>query len=166
MKKLNNNQQKLLKFVHILSAAIWTTGVLLLCVLPLAWANINNGDQLYMFNAIYRFIDINVLSPAAVITLLTGLIYSLFTNWGFFKHGWLVYKWVVTILLILIGTFYLGPIATAMRDITAVKYLDALNDATYVHNRSVSIWAAPINGLLLIGSYFVSVYKPWKNIKK
>ena len=166
MKLLNVNQLKFLKSVHLISAALWLTCVMLLLILSLVWNRIDEGNQFYMYNAIYCFIDLRILSPAAIVTLITGLIYSLFTKWGFFKHGWLIYKWVVTVALILIGTFYLGPMTSAMRDITAIKHMDALNDANYLHGRSVSAWAAPINSLLLIGAYFVSVYKPWKNINK
>ena len=69
---------------------------------------ITKGDELYMFNYLYHFIDMYFVSVGASITFLTGLIYSVFTPWGFCRHGWLVYKWIVTVFIIVIGTFYLS----------------------------------------------------------
>ncbi len=107
-----------------------------------------------------------VLTPAAVVTLLTGIVYSLFTKWGFFKHGWLVYKWIATEAIILTGTFYLGPMVTKMLAITDLQRLDALNDPYYMQGVTIGIWAAIINTILLLVAVFFSVYKPWKNMKR
>ncbi len=85
-----------------------------LLVIPIIARYIGTGEELYMYNLMYHFIDMYILTPAAIATLLTGLIYSLFTKWGFFKHGWLVYKWLVTLAIIILGTFYLGPMTTKM----------------------------------------------------
>jgi hypothetical protein len=37
----------------------------------------------------------------------------------FFKHGWMIFKWIVTIVTILFGTFFLGPWETTMMEISA-----------------------------------------------
>ena len=119
-----------------------------------------------MYNVIYHFIDMFVLTPAAVATLLTGLIYSIFTKWGFIKHGWIVYKWIVTLLLVIVGTFYLGPMVTKLLGIADVKRFAALQDQYYRHGGYIGIWAGIINSSLLIIAVIFSVYKPWKNLIK
>jgi len=121
MNKLTTSQQKILKSIHLISAGLWLSSVIILMLLPIIYRNITTGDELYMYNLVYYFIDMFILTPAAIFTLLTGLIYSLFTNWGFFRHGWLVYKWVVTLLIILIGTFYLGPLVTKSLEIAVIQ---------------------------------------------
>lgn len=166
MKTLNRSQQHLLKTLHLVSAAIWMTGVVILALLPLISSKITSGDELYMYDLVYHFIDIKILTPAAVVTLVTGLIFSVFTRWGFFKHGWLIYKWIITVVIILTGTFYLGPMVTNMLDISDLKRIAALEDPYYQSGLVIGLRAAVLNTILLIIAVAVSVYKPWKNIKK
>ena len=166
MKSLNRSQQNLLKTFHLISAGIWMTGVIILMLMPLISKNITIGDELYMYDRIYHFIDINILTPAAVFTLITGLIFSVFTKWGFFKHGWLIYKWAITVVIILTGTFYLGPMVTNMLEVSNVQRISALGDPYYQTGLVIGFWASIINSILLIIAVVVSVYKPWKNISK
>lgn len=166
MKKLSISGQKFLKAIHLVAVGLWLSCVFVLLVMPLMARQITTGEELYMYNLIYHFIDMYILTPAAVVTLLTGIVYSLFTKWGFFKHGWLVYKWIVTLAIILTGTFYLGPMVTKMLAITDLQRFDALSDVYYLHGVTVGIWAAIINTILLLVAVFFSVYKPWKNINK
>ena len=165
-KRMTVSQQKLLKVFHLLFAGIWFSCVILITLLPLISIKLTTGDELYMYNVIYHFIDMFVLTPAAVATLLTGLIYSIFTKWGFIKHGWIVYKWIVTLLLIIVGTFYLGPMVTKILGIADVKRFAALQDQYYQHGGYIGIWAGIINSSLLIIAVIFSVYKPWKNLIK
>lgn len=162
MKQLSMQNQKLLKTIHIIAAGIWLAGVVVLLILPLIGRRIESGDELYMYNLVYHFIDMKILTPAAVVTLFTGLIYSLFTRWGFFKHGWLIYKWIATLFIILTGTFYLGPMVTEMVEITQQERLRALENSYYNRGVTIGIWAAVINTALLIAAVWFSVYKPWK----
>ena len=166
MKELTPFHQKLLKVIHLISASIWLSSVVTLMLLPNISKKITLGDEIFMYNLAYHFIDMFILTPAAILTFLTGLIYSLFTKWGFFRHGWIVYKWVVTLLIIITGTFYLGPMVTKLLGISDVKRIVALQDQYYIQGESIGLYAAIINSLLLIIAVFVSVFKPWKNIRK
>ena len=66
--------------------------------------------------------------------LITGLIYSSFSNWGFFKHTWLILKWIITVAAILFGTFFLGPWETTMMEISGKLGMSSLSDQTYLYN--------------------------------
>lgn len=162
---LTASQQKILKTVHLISVSLWLSSVITLIFLPIISRNIASGDELYMYNVVYHFIDMFLLTPAAICTFITGLIYSMLTKWGFFKHGWLIYKWVVTVLIILTGTFYLGPMVTKLLEIAKIQRIDALQDQYYVQGETIGLYAAIINSLLLIVAVLFSVYKPWKNTK-
>ena len=166
MKKMSVSQQKLLKSVHLIFAGLWLSCVIMLTVLPFISKKIMAGDELYMYNVIYHFIDMLVLTPAAIVTLITGLLYSLFTRWRFFRHGWIIYKWVITLAIILVGTFYLGPMVTKLLEVSDIKRMDALNDPYYLKGVTIGLWAGIINSILLIIAVFFSIYKPWKNIKQ
>lgn len=166
MKELTLSQQKLLKVIHLISTSIWLSSVITLMLLPIISKKITTGDEIYMYNLVYYFIDMFILTPAAILTLLTGLIYSLFTKCGFIRHGWILYKWVVTLLIIIIGTFYLGPMVEKLLEISEIQRIEALQDQYYIRGEIIGIYAAIINSVLLIIAVMVSVYKPWKNIKK
>lgn len=142
------------------------TGVIILTLMPFVSKNITSGDELYMYDRIYHFIDMMILTPAAILTLISGLIFSIFTKWGFFKHGWLIYKWAITIVIIVTGTIYLGPMVTEMLNISDIKRIAALEDPYYQSGLITGLWASITNTTLLIIAVAVSVYKPWRNIKK
>ncbi|VFQ44415.1 hypothetical protein [Desulfoluna butyratoxydans] len=162
MKTMSRSQQNMLKAVHLIAAGLWLSSVIIIAVMPYVSKGISSGEALYMYNLIFHFIDMKILTPAAVVTLITGLLYSLFTRWGFFKHGWLIYKWAATLAIILSGTFYLGPMVTQSMVISELKGMAALQDPVYLHGLTVGAWAAGINTLLLGLAVVFSIYKPWK----
>ncbi len=163
---LSVNQQKVLKIFHLLFASLWFASVVTMTSLTALVNGLDNGDQFYMLTRIYHFIDFKILTPAAIGTLLTGLTYSLLTKWGFFKHGWLVYKWILTVALILIGTFYLGPMTDKIVGLSSELRLVALSNELFLSKWNIALWAGWINGLLLLIAFVVSTLKPWKNIRK
>lgn len=166
MKKMSASQQKFLKFLHLVSAGLWLSCVMVLALLPIISTQTDSGDEIYMYNLAYHFIDMFVLTPASLFTLMTGLFYSLFTKWGFFRHGWLIYKWIITLFIIITGTFYLGPMVTELLEIADTKRITALQDQYYMQGQTIGLYAAIINTLLLVVAVLVSVYKPWKNLNK
>lgn len=165
-KTLTSSQQKFLKFLHLTAAGLWLSCVIVLTLLPVVSTGNMTGDEVYMYNLVYHFIDMFILTPASLMTLFTGLVYSLFTKWGFFQHGWLVYKWIVTLFIVITGTFYLGPMVMDLLEIADTKRAAALQDQYYMQGQTIGVWAAIINTALLLVAVFVSVYKPWKNLKK
>jgi len=166
MLKLTTSQQKVLKFFHILASGLWLSCVLLLALLPLIPVDAASGDGVYMYRIMFHFIDTYVLTVAAILTLLSGLFYSMFTKWGFFRSGWLVYKWIVTVGLVLVGTFYLGPLSAELLHIARDERLMALQDPAYTSGHTVLVAAAVINSILLSLAVLVSIFKPWSRKAK
>jgi len=166
VKKMTLTQQKTLKIFHLIFAGAWLSCVFLLLCLSFFFTKFSSGDDLYLYNEIYHFIDLAVLSPAAVGTLFTGFLYSLMTPWGFFKQAWLIYKWIITVLIVGVGTFYLGPMVSKLLIIAGEKKLLALQDEYYIQGQLIGIVAALVNSILLITAVVVSVFKPRTSTKK
>lgn len=165
MKRIGPGAQKALKILHLLSAAVWTASVLMLLLVP-ALRNASTSDEgLRMLIRIYHFIDLSVLTPAAVVTLLTGLVYSLFTGWGFARHGWILFKWIVTVLIVAWGTFQLGPSVTRLLAWSAEGHPAMAQQPVYLQVMHLGTVAALLNLVLLVLAFVVSVYKPWKNLR-
>ena len=161
IKKLKPQAVKILKMFHILFAFMWTVGALALCVLIFITYP-ETGDELYMRSRILQILDDYFIIYGATGAFFTGLIYSIWTNWGFFKHTWIIVKWTMIILQMLLGTFVLGPvlnnnvvIADQLRDL-------ALIDPMFLGNiLTTQIWGTIQTALLLL-VIIISVQKPWK----
>ena len=163
MVKLTPKQTKLLKSIHVLSAGIWiTTGLVMLSFESFIPEKIQTGEHLYVANYILFFIDTKILPPAAITCLLTGLIYFVFTKWFFFKHNWLIFKWIVTVFLILLGTFASEPLIIKMLALSKTKGIEALNNSNYevISNGQFILGLVLLSTLVV--TVFISVFKPWK----
>jgi len=166
MKKLKGKQVKWLKGIHILTAGIWvTTGIVMLSFMFFMPEKISTGPQLYISNYILYFIDVYILPPAAIVCLITGLIYSAFTGWGFFKHRWISVKWVITVSVMLLGMFVSEPLIKEMVVLSKEKGLEVLQNQKYVqarlHQNALGVFMLSS----LVFAMFVSVLKPWKKQK-
>ncbi|HBX23328.1 MAG TPA: DUF2269 domain-containing protein [Desulfotomaculum sp.] len=167
MLKLSLGGQKILKSIHIILVCTWIGAGVSMIILGFAKEHIINGDELYAFNACIKFIDDFIVIPAAIGTLLTGLLFSWLTNWGFFKFNWVVVKWVATVAQILFGTFFLGPWTNGSTAIADAERLQALQNPTYLYFSQMNQYFGVLQVSLLIAVVFVSVFKPWgKNTKK
>jgi len=167
MKKLGRKGLKWLKGLHLITVSCWIGGAIALILLYPLKENALDGGALHGINQSIHQIDMAVVViPGAFGCLITGLIYSTFSNWGFFKHGWMIFKWIVTVAAILFGTFYLGPWETNMMEISGELGMASLDDATYLHNQKMNLLFGCLQCLLLIVTVFVSVFKPWKGRKK
>jgi len=126
-------------------------------------SGVTDGGVLYGINQSIHHVDkIVVVIPGAFGCLVTGLIYSSFSNWGFFKHAWLILKWIVTVSAILFGTFFLGPWETTMMEISGKLGMSSLSDQAYLYNERMNFIFGTIQVSILITTIFISIFKPWK----
>lgn len=170
MPKLNPSQQKVLKLLHLIAAACWLGGaVAMLCLAPLRKASVLiNDGQLHGLNMALDQVDIwVVVIPGASACLITGLIYCIFTKWGFFRHGWVAAKLILTVAACLFGTFFLGPCVETMVELSAQLGLGALSDPAYLSAESKNLYGAIFGNLTAILIMMIlSVWKPKKKKAK
>jgi hypothetical protein len=98
-----------------------------------------------------------VIVPFCLAALVTGLIMSLGTHWGLFRHYWVLLKFLISVIaaLILFGfTQTLGSLGELAADATlSIDQLRTLNQSPALHSGG---------GLLvLIVTTILAVYKPW-----
>ncbi|HZI62533.1 MAG TPA: hypothetical protein VFD62_17595 [Pyrinomonadaceae bacterium] len=95
-----------------------------------------------------------VLVPLCIASLVTGLIMSLGTPWGLFRHYWVLVKFVITVLAAVILFMYtqtLEQLGATARDTTLT--IDALRNGSPVLHSGLAVLALLVNTTL-------SVYKP------
>ena len=163
MATLNANGMKWLKGFHLIAVSCWIGGALSLLLLYFLKQGVTDGGVLYGINQSIHHVDMWVIVlPGAFGSLLTGLFYSSFTKWGFFKHPWITFKWIVTVSAILFGSFFLGPWEKAMMEISGRMGLAALADPAYRYNENMNLTFGIFQTLTLSGTLFISIFKPWK----
>jgi hypothetical protein len=163
MKQLGAKGMKWLKGAHLTLAGGWLgAAVCMLLVLNVKSAAPADGQQLFAFNSAVKLIDDFIVIPCAIGSLTTGLLYGLFTPWGFFRHRWVTVKWAVTVSAILFGTFFLGPWVNEFTAISGTLGLEALGDGRYIAARRLNNSFGMIQVAVLLITMFISVLKPWK----
>jgi hypothetical protein len=85
--------------------------------LVLAVAGLNGEDHLIV-RSCYIGMDLIariMILPFCLVSLLTGLVQSLGTNWGLFRHYWVLAKFVLTVLSSVILLLHMKPISVLAR---------------------------------------------------
>ncbi len=163
MKKLGAKDMKVLKTCHLVFVMMWVVGVMAMAVINLIEAR--SGDELYMSLLISRFIDDVLVIPGAILTVITAIIYGVSSNWGFFKHRWITVKWIVSVVVVIVGTFYFSPKLDRCLEIADQLRDAAFSDPELISNSQISLYGAFAQAGILIVLVVISVFKPWKKKK-
>lgn len=163
MKKLGAKGVKVLKTCHLLLVMMWVMGVLAMAALFLLKPQ--SGDELYMMLKIILFIDWVFVIPGALLSIIVGIIYGVFTSWGFFKHRWITVKWIFSVAVILVGTFYFSPHLEQALAIADQTRGAALSNTIVASDISKAMTSAILQGSTLVFLVVISVFKPWKKKK-
>ena len=175
MKNLNAKQKQWLITLHVAFAAMWfgtALSMIAICLqqrFAIALMNWNtpNGDELYAINSVMKLLDDVVIIPSAFFSLLSGGLICWLTIWGFFKHYWVIAKWIGTVTLIVTGSIWLGPWTNAMTAISAEDRLQALQNPLYVFDQKGVLIGAIVQTSSLLFIIAISFVKPWgkRNVK-
>ena len=146
--------RKLALTAHVASSVGWLGAVasfLALAIVGLTSQNAQTvrGTYLVMEPAAWF-----ILVPLAFASLLTGLICSLGTTWGLFRHYWVIFKLIINVFATLVLLIYMETFS-----LMAHAAADSSVDVAVVRNASPVLHAALALVLLLVASG-LSVYKP------
>jgi hypothetical protein len=148
------------KFVftsHVTLSVGWLGAVI--AYLALAITGLISSDALMLpaaylgMNVIIQF----VIVPLSLAALLTGLVQSLGTEWGLFRHYWIVAKLVLTVIAIAVLLMHM-PAVNRM----ASQAGEMVSSSVDLHMLRVQLLVHAAGGLLvLIVVTLLSIYKPW-----
>ena len=148
--------RKLALVVHVTASVGWTGSVA--AFLALAIVGLQSQDAI-LVSGMYLAMDVTaayVIVPLSIASLVSGIVQSLGTSWGLFKHYWVLAKLLITavstVLLIshVRGVSYVAEVAGQM----------ALGSADLRGLRvQLALDAAAAIGALLVTT-LLSVYKP------
>ncbi len=157
MRQLGPQGMRWLKLLHVVGAAVWVgSGFALLFSLTVLSAA--DGRELHGKLAILDFIDLFVLVPGAFVSLFTGIAYSIWTPWGWFKHRWVAVKWLICASGIAIGYAALGPWLSGLVRLSADQGLAALEHPSYPK----LLWFIAYQAATLVAALVLTVFRPWR----
>jgi hypothetical protein len=151
---------RLRKFVltaHITFSVGWLGAVV--AYLALAVAGVISHD-VSMVRAAYLSLELLgwfVIVPFSLAALLTGLVQSLGTPWGLFRHYWILVKFLLTTAatIVLLGHM---PAVSRMSGVAAET---ALSSGDFCALRIQLVVHAAGGLVVLLAATTLSVYKPW-----
>lgn len=160
---ISGNAQRVLKIFHLLAVCFWVGGSLAEIVLYYTSSTAQSGGELFGILRGSRFVSVYVVVYLGAFgSFFTGLAYSLCTNRGFFRHKWIIIKWVTTVFLMCWGGFYLGPLSVEMLEIVQRLGVEAISEPGYqVLRRQLLTYLLIHKGLLIVLT-IISVFKPWE----
>ena len=157
---LGRAARNLLLAAHLLCAATWIGGVAALVLVSALGRTAASGDALALARTALAWVDRALIVPACLGSLATGFLCSWRTPWGFFRHGWVSAKWVITVSMILFGALCLGPWVDDTAARAAKEGLAAASDPAWAR-RAAMVQGFGVGQLvLLVGMILLSTFKP------
>ncbi|MEV0634494.1 hypothetical protein AB0I77_05885 [Streptomyces sp. NPDC050619] len=153
---MNRRLRKIALTAHVTSSVGWLGAVAVF--LALAVAGLASGSAQTVRGA-YLAMEVTgwfVLVPLSFASLLTGLVQSLGSTWGLFRHYWVLFKLLINVVatvLLLVHMQVIGRVA----DAAAVA---SLADGELFGMRVQLLADAAAAVLILLVAVTLSVYKP------
>lgn len=142
---------------HITFSVGWLGAVVAYLALAIAALT---SHEVSMVRAAYfsmEWIGWLVIVPFSLAALLTGLVQSLGTQWGLFRHYWILVKFLLTTGGTIVLLLHM-PAVSLMSEIAA----DATFSSVDFRALRIQLVAHAAGGLLvLLAATTLSVYKPW-----
>jgi len=127
--------------------------------LALAVASLTSQDA-QTVRAAYLAMELTawfVIAPLSLASLLTGLVQSLGTTWGLFRHYWVVAKLLINVLATIALLMWLPSI----RYLAGVAAKTTLSSVDLGGPQTEAVIRAGGALLLLLAATAIAVYKPW-----
>src|SRR5580704_5650743 len=148
--------RKLVLTAHVTSSIGWLGAVA--SFLALAVAGLTSQDA-QIVRAAYLAMELTawfVIVPLSFASPLTGIVQSLGTTWGLFRHYWVLIKFLMTIPCTLILLLHMQPIGLLAR--VAAETTLSSGDLTRLRIQLVADAGAAL--IVLLVATTLSIYKP------
>ena len=151
--------RKLNLTAHVTSSVAWLGAVGSFLVLSIAGLASKDAETVRAAYVAMNLIGQFIIVPLGVAALLSGLVVSLGTNWGLFRHYWVLAKLILSagaFALLLLHQF--TAVAGAARRVSA-SVAGTLPDVSRLGIQLVGDAAGAV--LVLLVATALGVYKPW-----
>ena len=146
--------RKLMLTAHVTSSVGWLGAVLAFLALAVIGVTSRDAPTVRGVYLVMQPAAWYVLVPLAFASLLTGIVVSLGTTWGLFRHYWVVFKLGITVFATIILLIYMGT----FRQMAGVA-ADPAADLQVVRNAS-PVLHATLALLVLFVANVLAIHKP------
>ena len=148
--------RKLVLATHVTTSVGWLGAVVAFLGLSVAALVTHEAQLIRGAYVVMQPIGWYVLVPLSVASLLTGVIQSLGSQWGLFRHYWVVVKLVINLFATVILLLYMQTLA-ALADVAVAARSSA--DVLAARTSSPVVHAGGAVVLLVVATV-LSIYKP------
>lgn len=141
---------------HISSSVGWLGAVGGFLVLAIAGLTSQNAEMVRAAYLALELVGWCIIVPLCFASFLTGLVQSLGTNWGLFRHYWIVVKLLITMFATILLLVHMQPVGHLARVVAETTL--ARGDLAGMRIQLVADAGAAIVVLLIATA--LSVYKP------
>lgn len=141
---------------HVASSVGWLGAVAAFLALSVAGLTSKNDQVVRAAYFAMELVGWCVIAPLSLASLLTGLVQSLGTSWGLFRHYWIVAKLLITVFASILLLVHM-QVASRMANIVAVTTLGA---ADFQGMRIQLVTDAVAAIVVLLVATVLSVFKP------
>lgn len=146
--------RRLALIVHITSSVGWLGAVVVFLALSIVGLTSQDAPTVRGAYLVMEPTAWLVLLPLALASLLTGIVSSLVSSWGLFRHYWVLFKLLITALATAVLLIYMGTFRS-MAGVAA----DPMSELSEVRNASPALHSA-LALLALLLAAVLAVYKP------
>lgn len=161
MKKLGHKGMKWLKIIHVFLVVLFFGEILSSLALNLH-IDLTRYEESYINYKNLIIISDNVVRWGAIGTLLVGIIYGFFTNWGFFKHKWVGVKFILYIIQTIVGIFVIDRLMVTNMQLLETQKELALSNPVFIQNHEIRQYAIYFQVVVTIFIFIISFLKPWR----
>lgn len=160
---LSQRGQNFLKLLHLFAVYAWVGSCFSLVTVWFFGPEAQSGEELFGMRKTHNFISVVMSGNIGFYcTLFTGLAYSVCTNRGFFRHKWIILKWIITLTCMMLGYLFFGPINTQLLEHVIRAGAGAPDEPQYQMLVAQYGRMALAEAALLVLATILSVYKPWE----
>jgi hypothetical protein len=139
---------------HVIASVGWLGAVVAFLALAVAGLTSQNAQLVRGVYLAAEPLIWFVIVPLAFASLLTGLVQSLGTTWGLFRHYWVLFKLLINVFATIVLLMYTQTVGV-LADVAAESGagVSQLRGPTFVLHSSAAV-------LLLLAATVLAVYKP------
>jgi hypothetical protein len=149
--------RKLVLTSHVTFSVGWLGAVVAYLVVAIAGLTSVDVQLVRGTYGVMQLVAWFVIVPLAIAALLSGVVQSLATEWGLFRHYWIVAKLALTTL----GTIVLLLHAPRVGEMAMRAAEAAFTTGDYTQQRTSLVVHAAGGLAVLLAATVLSVFKPW-----
>jgi hypothetical protein len=158
---LNKSGKKGLLSSHIVLVSIWLGSLISIILMQLSKHSLLTATHFFVVDKLIFTLSDSIIMNISIAVAITGLLFSMFTNWEFFKFYWIIIKWLIIFFLAGIIMFFASPAINGMASLSDVFRAQCVSQSEYLKFEQGTIIYTSLQLLLLVAVIFLSVFKPW-----